>query len=334
MSQKWAPTCHNTKKYRDHNKNFSRGKAPQRARVVTDHQNTPINTPIRSERCPVKATTTATPPPPPTNRTIHLRLSRVGSIPGTLIAATVTRTSERTPANPNGSIGEAKVASKTTVRAKSNAILFAESTRRVVRRLLEDTQSFTHTHTDTHTQTQTHRKKERQKERTPFARSGLNTRLSNYRRGCKYGHLQRCTRTKFTRRRSRANSFSHKKISPPLPTTKSTKTSFSQFLSNLRKSRHTKTARKTLYIVVTETTRTKNDALSSSSSSRRRSQVRGTRTTSAQTNARHPQVPKVQLPSFDAGPSRRHWFARKKQRCERGSVHWFGENARVRVTDD
>jgi len=246
MSQKWAPTCHNTKKYRDHNKNFSRGKAPQRARVVTDHQNTPINTPIRSERCPVKATTTATPPPPPpTNRTIHLRLSRVGSIPGTLIAivtATVTRTSERTPANPNGSIGEAKVASKTTVRAKSNAILFAESTRRVVRRLLEDTQKFyTHsvggagknlehrpgkiyfclcnetTYSQTHTQTQTHRHRhtgrKKGKERTPFARSSLNTRLSNYRRGCKYGHLQRCTRTKFTRRRSRANSFSHKKIS-------------------------------------------------------------------------------------------------------------------------
>jgi len=179
MSQKWAPTCHNTKKYRDHNKNFSRGKAPQRARVVTDHQNMPI----RSERCPVKATATAT-PPPPTNRTIHLRLSRVGSIPGTLIAivtATVTRTSERTPANPNGSIGEAKVASKITVRAKSNAILFAESTRRVVRRLLEDTQSFTHTHTQRHRHRHTHRKKERQKERTPFARSGLNTRLSIYR---------------------------------------------------------------------------------------------------------------------------------------------------------
>jgi hypothetical protein len=169
MSQKWAPTCHNTKKYRDHNKNFSRGKAPQRARVVTDHQNTPINTPIRSERCPVKATTTATPPPPPTNRTIHLRLSRVGSIPRTLIAivtATVTRTSERTPANPNGSIGEAKVASKTTVRAKSNAILFAESTRRVVRRLLEDTQKFyTHTHRHTHRHRHTGRKKGKRKER-------------------------------------------------------------------------------------------------------------------------------------------------------------------------
>jgi hypothetical protein len=166
MSQKWAPTCHNTKKYRVHNKNFSRGKAPQRARVVTDHQNTPI----RSERCPVKATTTATPPPPPTNRTMNLRLSRVGSIPGTLIAivtATVTRTSERTPANPNGSIGEAKVASKTTVRAKSNAILFAESTRRVVRRLLEDTQSFTHAHTDIHTHRHRHtgRKKGKRKER-------------------------------------------------------------------------------------------------------------------------------------------------------------------------
>jgi hypothetical protein len=184
MNQKWAPVHHcQRKKYHHTDRSFF----TTRARRTTETSHTSVkrnatsfqdyqNTPVRSEGCPVKVkTTTATPPPPPiTNRTtIRILLLRVRSIPRTLTVAIATRTSERTTtrANLNGSIGEAKVARQTTVRAKSNAILFAEPTKRVwFVRLLEGHPSFTHTHT--------HTEKERRGKNAVCARDVLSTRLS------------------------------------------------------------------------------------------------------------------------------------------------------------